>query len=75
MAELTVMTWNVQNLLPVGHEGGPATDEEYAAKLAALAAVIDRVVVDPPRRSQTQTSTRPPRHGPSRPHVDDRHVG
>jgi hypothetical protein len=28
MAELTVMTCNVQNLLPVGHNDGPATVEE-----------------------------------------------
>ena len=35
MAELTVMTWNVQNLLPVGHKDGPGTDEAYRAKLAA----------------------------------------
>ena len=46
MAELTVMTWNVQNLLPVGQEGGPRTDEEYRAKLDGLAAVIDRVEPD-----------------------------
>jgi predicted extracellular nuclease len=46
VAELTVMTWNVQNLLPVGHEDGPRTDEEYEAKLAGLAAVIDRVAPD-----------------------------
>jgi hypothetical protein len=25
MADLTVMTWNIQNLFPVGHEDGPAT--------------------------------------------------
>ena len=46
MAELTVMTWNVQNLLPVGHDDGPTTDDEYQAKLAALAAVIDIVGPD-----------------------------
>jgi endonuclease/exonuclease/phosphatase family metal-dependent hydrolase len=46
MADLTVMTWNVQNLLPVGHEDGPDTDEQYQAKLAALAAVIDRAEPD-----------------------------
>lgn len=46
MAELTVMTWNVQNLLPVGHQDGPATQEEYDAKLAALAEVIDAVEPD-----------------------------
>jgi endonuclease/exonuclease/phosphatase family metal-dependent hydrolase len=45
MADLTVMTWNVQNLLPVGHEDGPATAGEYQAKLAALATIID--VVEP----------------------------
>ena len=46
MATLTVMTWNVQNLLSVGHDDGPATQEAYEAKLAALAAVIDRVGPD-----------------------------
>jgi endonuclease/exonuclease/phosphatase family metal-dependent hydrolase len=46
VAELTVMTWNVQNLLPVGHPDGPATDGEYRAKLAAVAEVIDAVAPD-----------------------------
>ena len=46
MAVLTVMTWNVQNLFPVGHQDGPVTDEEYQAKLATLAAVIDAVEPD-----------------------------
>ena len=36
----------VQNLLPVGHPDGPVTDEEYQAKLATLAAVIDAVEPD-----------------------------
>ena len=40
------MSWNVQNLLPVGAEGGPATPEIYRAKLAAVAAVIDGVRPD-----------------------------
>ena len=46
MAELTVMSWNVQNLLPVGAEGGPASPDAYRAKLAAVAAVIDGVHPD-----------------------------
>ena len=46
MAELTVMSWNVQNLLPVGSEGGPASPDAYRAKLAAVAAVIDGVHPD-----------------------------
>ena len=46
MASLTVMTWNVQNLLPVGHNDGPRTDDEYRAKLAALGEVIDLVGPD-----------------------------
>jgi endonuclease/exonuclease/phosphatase family metal-dependent hydrolase len=46
VAVLTVMTWNVQNLLPVGHEDGPDTSEEYEAKLAGLAGVIDEVEPD-----------------------------
>ena len=45
MAKLVVMTWNVQNLLPVGSVGGPTTNAEYEAKLAAVATVI--VTVDP----------------------------
>jgi hypothetical protein len=43
VAELTVMTWNVQNLLAVGHPDGPATDDEYRVKLEAVAEVIDQV--------------------------------
>ena len=46
MAELTVMTWNVQNLFPPGTPDGPATEEEYSAKLAGLAGVIDDVGPD-----------------------------
>lgn len=46
MAVLTVMTWNVQNLFPVGHEDGPDSREEYEAKLAGLAGVIDEVEPD-----------------------------
>jgi endonuclease/exonuclease/phosphatase family metal-dependent hydrolase len=41
LAELTVMTWNVQNLFPVGHAEGPATQQAYDIKIGALAAVID----------------------------------
>ncbi len=47
MAQLTVMTWNVQNLFPIGSgDGGPDTTFEYEAKLAALAGVIDVVQPD-----------------------------
>jgi len=46
MAELVVMTWNVQNLLPVGSVGGPTSVAEYNAKLAARAAVIAAVEPD-----------------------------
>jgi endonuclease/exonuclease/phosphatase family metal-dependent hydrolase len=35
------MTWNVQNLLPVGSQDGPPTQAAMDAKLASLAAVID----------------------------------
>jgi len=35
------MTWNVQNLLPVGSAGGPPTPAAMEAKLASLAEVID----------------------------------
>ena len=30
MADLRVMSWNVQNLFPSGHPQGPATDEELS---------------------------------------------
>ena len=35
------MTWNVENLLAVGADGGPRTQAELDAKLASLAQVID----------------------------------
>ncbi len=43
MGEFRVMTWNVQNLLEVGHDSGPDTTAELDAKIAALAAVIDDI--------------------------------
>ena len=43
MAEFRVMTWNVQNLLSVGHDSGPRTTAHLDAKIAALAAVVDTV--------------------------------
>ena len=46
MGEFRVMTWNVQNLFPVGAEDGPDTTAEFSAKLASLAAVIDDVEPD-----------------------------
>lgn len=46
MADLTVMTWNIQNLFPAGQGHGPATQQEYDAKVAALAEVIDAVEPD-----------------------------
>lgn len=47
MAQLTVMTWNVQNLFPVGSgDSGPDSTAAYEAKLAALAGVIDEVGPD-----------------------------
>jgi endonuclease/exonuclease/phosphatase family metal-dependent hydrolase len=36
-----LMTWNVQNLLPVGDKDGPPTQAALDAKLASLAQVID----------------------------------
>lgn len=41
MVAFRLMTWNVQNLLPVGSKGGPPTQQALDAKLASLAAVID----------------------------------
>jgi endonuclease/exonuclease/phosphatase family metal-dependent hydrolase len=46
VAELTVMTWNVQNLFPAGTEFGPATQQDYDDKIAALAGVINAVEPD-----------------------------
>jgi hypothetical protein len=36
MADLRVMTWNVQNLLPAGQGDGPATQQEYDARSLPL---------------------------------------
>jgi endonuclease/exonuclease/phosphatase family metal-dependent hydrolase len=41
MVAFRLMTWNVQNLLPVGSTDGPPTQAAMDAKLASLAAVID----------------------------------
>lgn len=46
MPDLTVMTWNIQNLFPVGHVDGPATQQEYDDKVAGLAQVINAVEPD-----------------------------
>jgi len=46
VTDLTVMTWNIQNLFPVGHEDGPATQQEYDDKIGGLAEVIDAVQPD-----------------------------
>jgi hypothetical protein len=43
MADLTVMTWNIQNLFPAGQGDGPATQQGYDVKVACLAEVIDAV--------------------------------
>lgn len=41
MTQFRVMTWNVENLFPVGPEAGPETEAELDAKLRSLTAVID----------------------------------
>jgi hypothetical protein len=46
MPDLTVMTGNIQNLFPVGHVDGPATQQEYDDKVAGLAEVINAVEPD-----------------------------
>jgi endonuclease/exonuclease/phosphatase family metal-dependent hydrolase len=46
VADLTVMTWNIQNLFPAGHPDGPPTPQEYNEKVAALADVINTVEPD-----------------------------
>jgi hypothetical protein len=40
------MTWNVQNLFPVGQADGPATQQEYDDKIAGLAEIINAVAPD-----------------------------
>jgi endonuclease/exonuclease/phosphatase family metal-dependent hydrolase len=40
MNTFTVTTWNLENLFRNGHEFGPRTSEEYAAKLDSLAQTI-----------------------------------
>lgn len=40
MATFKVMTWNVENLYPVGSASGPKTSETYEKKLSSLAEVI-----------------------------------
>ena len=42
MAEFRIMTWNLQNLLGVGHDSGPGTAAQLEAKITSLAAVVDR---------------------------------
>jgi Endonuclease/Exonuclease/phosphatase family len=46
MPGITVMTWNIQNLFPVGHADGPVTQQDYYAKIAGLAEVINAVEPD-----------------------------
>lgn len=41
MAELRVMTWNVQNLFTPDHDSGPDTRGDFETKLESLATVID----------------------------------
>jgi endonuclease/exonuclease/phosphatase family metal-dependent hydrolase len=43
---ITVATWNLENLFRPGTEFGPADAATYDAKLAGLAAVIDRLAPD-----------------------------
>ena len=40
MTSFTVMTWNVENLFPVGSASGPETDDVYRRKLDNIAAVV-----------------------------------
>jgi endonuclease/exonuclease/phosphatase family metal-dependent hydrolase len=41
VAEFRLLTWNVQNLFAAGTPDGPATSEQFDAKLASLAGVLD----------------------------------
>ena len=40
MISFKIMTWNVENLFPVGSISGPKTQQEYDSKLEYLAKVI-----------------------------------
>jgi hypothetical protein len=40
------MTWNIQNLFPMGHVDGPATQQEYDDKIVGLAEVMSAVEPD-----------------------------
>ncbi len=42
MVALRLMSWNVQNLFVPGSGDGPRSESDFEAKIAALAAVIDR---------------------------------
>jgi endonuclease/exonuclease/phosphatase family metal-dependent hydrolase len=46
MPEFRVATWNVQNLFVAGADDGPETQSQFAAKIASLADVIDRMEPD-----------------------------
>jgi endonuclease/exonuclease/phosphatase family metal-dependent hydrolase len=41
VAQLRVMTWNVENLFDVGDEDGPETNDQLNDKIESLRAVID----------------------------------
>ena len=43
---VTIGTWNLENLFQPGSEAGPDTDDEYEAKLGALAATIEDIAPD-----------------------------
>ena len=46
MAQVRVMTWNVENLFLPGDDAGPDTQATFDRKTAALAAVIDAETPD-----------------------------
>ena len=46
MTTFKVMTWNLENLFPVGHKFGPKTQAELDGKLDALANAIQQIDAD-----------------------------
>ena len=46
MTKFKVMTWNLENLFPVGHKSGPKTQQEFDGKLDALAHAIQHIDAD-----------------------------
>lgn len=61
MVALRLMSWNVQNLFEPGSGGGPRTEAEFDAKIAALAAIINRFHPDVLALQEVGTAAAPVR--------------